>query len=127
MKAILASHHRSLVGGVMHCFAGDPSFAEQCLAWGLHISFAGNVTFPKAQELRDAALFVPMDRLLVETDSPYLAPIPLRGKRCEPSFVKHTAQLLAELKEVPVEEFARQTTENARRVFHLPLDPPTSR
>ncbi len=114
---ILEACHRRLAGGVMHCFSGDAAFAKRCLTWGFHISFAGNVTFPKATPLREAALAVPMDRLLVETDSPYLAPQPVRGKRCEPIYVQHTARLLADLKGVPFDNFARQTTENARGLF----------
>jgi TatD DNase family protein len=117
IKAILKDWRGEPAGGVMHCFSGDAQFAERCLEWGFHISFAGNCTFPKATALREAARVVPMDRLLVETDSPYLAPQPVRGKRCEPAFVVHTAQLLAELKDLPLETFARQTTENAQRLF----------
>jgi len=117
MGAILEAWHARLAGGVMHCFSGDAGFAERCLAWGLHISFAGNVTFPKAGALREAARAVPMDRLLVETDCPYLAPQPVRGKRCEPVHVEHTAALLAELKGVSQDAFARQTTVNAQALF----------
>jgi TatD DNase family protein len=112
--------HASLVGGVMHCFGGTPAFAERCLSWGFHISFAGNVTFPKATALQDAARVTPMDRLLVETDSPYLAPQPVRGKRCEPVYVRYTARFLAELKQVPEKELASQTSANARRLFGIP-------
>lgn len=108
-----------LAGGVMHCFGGDAAFAQTCLQWGFYISFAGNVTYPKAQSLREAAKIVPLDRLLVETDSPYLAPVPNRGRRCEPTFVRHTAEYLAQLKEVPFETLATHTTENARRLFKL--------
>lgn len=120
LSAILIPFVDSLPGGIMHCFGGDAAFAEQCLAWGLHISFAGNVTFPKAENLRDAARVVPLDRLLVETDCPYLAPKPVRGKRCEPAFVAHTAAFLAELKGVPLEEFTRATTRNAHQVYRVP-------
>ncbi|MCP4639711.1 MAG: TatD family hydrolase [bacterium] len=117
LAAVLDGFDGPLPRGVMHCFAGGPDFAQRCLDWGFHISFAGNVTFKKAQELRDAALAVPMNRLLVETDSPYLAPVPKRGKRCEPCFVRHTAELVADLKNVPFDEFADQTTRNAERLF----------
>jgi len=117
--AVLAQFSPRLAGGVMHCFGGSTGFAERCLEWGLYISFAGNVTFPKAAPLREAAAAVPLDRLLVETDSPYLAPQPVRGKRCEPVYVKHTAQVLAELKRVPEDEFAAQTTRNARALFRI--------
>lgn len=120
MSAILDERHAALPGGIMHCFAGDPAFVERCVGWGLHISFAGNVTFPKAAELREAARVTPLDRLLVETDSPYLAPQAVRGRRCEPAYVAHTARFLAELLGVPFEEFARRTTRNAHRVFGIP-------
>lgn len=116
---ILEPLYAQLAGGVMHCFGGNAHFAEQCLAWGFYVSFAGNVTFPKAQQLRDAAQVVPLDRLLVETDSPYLAPQPVRGRRCEPIHVLHTAACLAELKGVTLEELAEATSANARRVFRL--------
>ena len=117
MASVLDACHRLLVSGVMHCFSGDAAFAERCLAWGFHISFAGNVTFPKAGLLREAAAAVPLDRLLVETDSPYLAPQPVRGKRSEPVHVTHTARCLADLKGVAMAEFAARTTQNARRLF----------
>lgn len=103
--------------GVMHCFSGGQKLAEESLALGFYISFSGILTFKKADDLRAIAKTVPMDRVLVETDSPYLAPIPHRGKRNEPSFVVHTARLLAELKGVSAEEMARQTTENFFRLF----------
>ncbi len=114
---IIEPLHKDLVNGIMHCFGGDAGFAEQCLAWGFHISFAGNVTFPKANKLREAAEIVPLERLLVETDSPYLAPQPVRGQRCEPWHVEHTAAFLAGLRGIPVEELAARTSENARRVY----------
>lgn len=117
--------HRDLAGGVMHCFSGNPGFAEQCLSWGFYISFAGNVTFPKAVPLREAAKIVPLDRLLVETDSPYLAPQPVRGKRCEPTHVVHTAKTLAEIKGVSLEDLAAATTRNASRLFRR-TEPPSS-
>ncbi len=119
MTSILDAYHECPVGGVMHCFGSGPAFAEKSVAWGFHVSFAGNVTFPKAQELRDAAAVVPLERLLVETDSPYLAPQRVRGKRCEPGFVCHTAEVLADLKGVDLETFARQTTENAQNLFMI--------
>ena len=117
LAEILDGWAGDLPAGVMHCFAGDPSFVERTVRWGFHISFAGNVTFPKAEALREAAREVPMDRLLVETDSPYLAPQPVRGRRCEPIHVVHTARVLAELHGLPFEEFVARTTENARRLF----------
>jgi len=105
------------VQGVMHSFTGDWATAEACLAMGLYISFAGMVTYKNAQNLRDVAARVPRDRLLVETDSPYLAPVPLRGKRNEPAFVAHTAQCLAAARRMAPDVMAEQTTQNARRLF----------
>ena len=107
--------------GIMHAMSGDAATAAECVALGLHISFAGNVTYKnkKFEPLRAAAAVVPAERLLVETDSPYLTPEPLRGKqqRNEPANVLHTAAFLARLRGVPSEEFDEQTTENARRLF----------
>lgn len=117
--AILKEHAPQLAGCVMHCFGSDAGFAEACCGLGFYISFAGNVTYPKAQNLREAAAVVPLDRLLVETDAPYLAPVPLRGKRCEPAYVAHTAAFLAGLRGVSVEDFTRQTTENAGRFYRM--------
>lgn len=105
--------------GVVHCFGGDEAFAERCLGWGMYVSFAGNVTFPKAQRLRDAAAVVPLERLLVETDSPYLAPQPLRGKRSEPLFVQYVGETIAGIKGVSPEELAAQVKENAARALKL--------
>lgn len=105
--------------GVLHCFSGSPVLLEYALGAGLHISMAGPVTFKKAQELRDAARHIPDDLLLVETDSPYLAPVPMRGKRNEPSYVLHTARAVAELRGVSLADIARITTLNARRLFGI--------
>jgi TatD DNase family protein len=105
------------VRGVMHSFTGDADTARACLAMGLFISFAGMVTYKNAQPLRDVAKDVPADRLLVETDSPYLAPVPERGQRNEPGFVVHTAALLARERGVETETLARDTTRNARALF----------
>ena len=104
-------------GGVMHCFGGGPALAEGALGLGFYISFAGNVTFKKAEALREVALTVPLDRLLVETDCPYLAPVPLRGRRNEPAYVVETARFLAGLRGVGPEEFGRTTAENFTRLF----------
>ncbi len=84
----------------MHCFTGNTEQAQECLELGFHLAFGGVTTFPKASEIREAARMVPADRLLLETDSPYLAPIPHRGKRNEPSFVAHTAEVIARVREV---------------------------
>ncbi|MBI5091949.1 MAG: TatD family hydrolase [Candidatus Hydrogenedentes bacterium] len=117
VSTILDEYHSKLAGGIMHCFDGDTAFVTKCMDWGFHVSFAGNVTYPKAENLREAARAVPMDRLLVETDSPYLAPQPMRGRRCEPAYVQHTAAALALVKGSSPEEFASRTTENASRLF----------
>ena len=114
---------RQLRAGIMHCFGGDAQFAQSCLEWGFYISFAGNVTFPKARVLQEAAAAVPLDRLLVETDSPFLAPQPVRGQRCEPLYVLHTARFLAGMKNLDVEKLAEITSQNARRAFSIPDSP----
>ncbi|MDQ5835884.1 MAG: TatD family hydrolase [Acidobacteriota bacterium] len=108
-------------GGVMHCFGGGPALAETALELGFMISFAGNVTFKKAENLREVARAVPPERLLVETDCPYLAPVPLRGRRNEPAFVVETARFLADLRGVEPEELGRVTSENFARLFRLKL------
>jgi len=107
------------LNGVMHSFCGDKATAAACLEMGMHISFAGMVTFRRNDELRAVASTIPLDRLLVETDAPYLAPHPMRGKRNEPAWVRHTAECLAEAHSVSMEDLARQTTDNARRLFGL--------
>lgn len=103
--------------GVMHCFSSGPDLAKNALDSDLYISFSGILTFKNADELRDIAKNVPLDRVLVETDSPYLAPIPHRGKRNEPAFVKHTARYLAELHGLSLEEIETITTNNFFRLF----------
>jgi len=104
---------------VIHCFTRDQKMARAFLDLGFYISFSGIVTFANADPLREVAKFVPGDRLLIETDSPYLAPVPHRGKRCEPVFVVDTAKRLAELRGVAVESLAKTTVENALRLFGL--------
>ncbi len=106
--------------GIMHCFGGTPAMAEALMKIGFMISFAGNVTFKKAENLRDAARVVPLDRLLIETDCPFLTPIPFRGKRNEPSFVAHTATFLAEMYGIETETLAQATTSNFLSFFDLP-------
>lgn len=108
------------LNGVMHCFVGSIETARRCLDMGMYISFAGMVTFKANQKLRDVALEIPADRILVETDSPYLAPREFRGKRNEPAWVTHTAWCLAETRGVTTEEFGEQVTANAQRLFRLP-------
>jgi TatD DNase family protein len=109
----------SEIGGILHCFTGTWAHAERALEMGFIISFAGNVTFPKAQQIREAAKQVPLDRILIETDSPFLAPVPHRGKRNEPSFVKETARQLAELRGLATDEIGLQTAKNFYRFFSL--------
>lgn len=104
-------------GGVVHCFTGDAAAARAYLDLGLHVSFAGVVTFKSADAVREAARIVPADRLLVETDCPYLAPVPHRGKRNEPAFVADTARKVAEVRGEDPEALAQATSENARRLF----------
>lgn len=108
------------VRGVMHSFTGDLATMQACVEMGLYISFAGMVTYKNAQQLRAVAAQMPFDRLLVETDCPYLAPVPVRGQRNEPAFVRHTAECLARERGVSLEQVAQTTTENARRLFGLP-------
>jgi len=107
------------LGGILHCFTGTVEHARRGLDLGFMISFAGNITFPKAQNIRDAAQLVPLDRMLIETDSPYLAPIPHRGKRNEPAFVKEVARQIADLRGTTAEEIGMQTTRNFYRFFKL--------
>jgi TatD DNase family protein len=106
-------------GGIMHCFGGTAKMATDLIKIGFMVSFAGNVTFKKAENLRDAARVVPLDKLLIETDCPFLAPIPNRGKRNEPSFVVHTARFLSEFYGIELETLANQTTKNFTRFFGL--------
>lgn len=107
--------------GVIHCFSGTLDFGRRCLELGYYISFSGILTFKKSEEVQKAAREFPLERILVETDSPYLAPVPHRGKKCEPSMVKLTALKLAELKGLTLEEVAQVTTQNAAKLFHLDL------
>lgn len=108
------------VRGVFHCFTETAEVARAALDLGFHISFSGILTFRNAQDLRDVARWVPMDRLLIETDSPYLAPVPFRGKVNQPAYVPHVAAQLAELKGVSAEEIGRATSANFERLFQLP-------
>ena len=110
------------LGGVMHCFGGGWEQARRSLDMGFLVSFAGNMTYPKAQALRDVAARMPLDGLLVETDAPWLAPMPNRGKRNEPAWVRETAQVLAAVLGVEAEELAAATTKNFQRLFQLQVD-----
>jgi TatD DNase family protein len=118
--ALISGHWvGSGLGGVLHCFTGTWAHAKRALDQGFMISFAGNITFPKAQQIRDAAKEVPLDRMLIETDCPYLAPVPHRGKRNEPAFVRETARQLGELRGLSTEEMGVQTAKNFYRFFSL--------
>lgn len=109
----------SLPPSVLHCFSGDWTIARRCLDMGFYLSIPGIVTFPKAQFLQEVARRAPLDRLLVETDAPFLAPVPYRGKTNEPAFVFHTARKVAECRKEPLEIVAEYTTKNARTVFGI--------
>lgn len=106
------------VGGVMHCFTESWEVAQQAMELGFYISLSGIVTFKKATELKDVAYKMPLDRLLIETDSPYLAPMPYRGKQNQPAWVRHVAEHIAELKNIPLEDVAAATTANFFKLFH---------
>lgn len=120
---ILSQEYKNSLGrgGVMHCFGGAAAMAQAMLDVGFYISFAGNVTFKKAENLREAAEIVPLEKLLIETDCPFLAPVPNRGKRNEPAFVVHTARFLADFYGIEIEELANRTTENFLDFFKLKL------
>ena len=115
--ALLRSHRAEEPGGVIHCFTEDWDFAKKALDLGFYISFSGILTFKSATQIQEAAKKVPANRMLVETDSPYLAPVPFRGKTNQPAYTRHVAEFLAELRGEPVEEIAAQTTENFYRLF----------
>ena len=116
--ALIAEHWQPHgIPGVMHCFSGDLDHARRSLDLGFYLSFAGNLTYPKATGIRDAAAFAPADRILVETDAPFLAPIPHRGQRNEPALVAHTAAFLAELRGISPEALADLTTTNFKALF----------
>ena len=116
---LLRQHSDPEVAGVMHCFTEDWEMAKQAIDLGFYISISGIVTFKNAEQVRDVASKVPYDRLLIETDSPYLAPVPHRGKPNEPKFVRDVAEFMAQLRGVSVEELAAQTTANFQRLFNI--------
>jgi TatD DNase family protein len=109
----------SSLGGILHCFTGNTMQAKRALDMGFMVSFAGNVTFPRAQQIREAAIEVPLDCMLIETDSPFLAPVPYRGKRNEPAFVKEVARQLGELRGKSTGEIGFETAQNFQRFFSL--------
>lgn len=119
LRMLRESWASSGLGGVLHCFTGSLHHARAALEFGFMISLAGNVTFPKAANIREAARDLPLDRLLIETDSPFLAPSPHRGKRNEPAFVKEVARQIGELRGVSREEIGQKTSENFYRFFRL--------
>jgi TatD DNase family protein len=119
LRVIREHWNSSALGGVLHCFTGEQRQAVAALDMGFMISFAGNVTFPKADNIREAAASIPLDRMFIETDSPFLAPIPYRGKRNEPAFVAHTAAKIAELRGKSSEEIGEITAANFFRFFKL--------
>lgn len=115
----IIAKYQGQVRGVVHCYTGDAQTAEQIVAAGLYVGFTGIITFPKTETLAEAARRVPLDRLLVETDCPYLAPVPFRGKRNEPAFVAHVAEKVAEIKGIPIQKVMEQTSQNAGDLFAL--------
>ncbi len=117
--AIMREERANEAGGVMHCFTETWEVAQRALDLGFHISFSGIVTFKNAVELKDVARRVPLDRMLIETDSPYLAPVPYRGKRNQPAWVRHVAEEIARLREVPVETIAAASSDNFFRLFGI--------
>jgi len=116
---ILKDEKAEDVGGIMHCFGGSLEIARECLNMNFYLSFGGPVTFKNAKRPKEVVKEVPLDRLLIETDAPFLAPHPFRGKRNEPAYVKLVAEQIAELREVDFEEIAKQTTVNAKRLFGI--------
>jgi len=117
--AIMREERASEAGGVMHCFTETWDVAEAALDMNFHISFSGIVTFKNSTDLKDVARRVPLERMLIETDSPYLAPVPYRGKRNQPAWVKHVAEEIARLRDVPVEKIASATSTNFFRLFKV--------
>jgi len=118
---ILKSEKADECGGIIHCFSGDDEMAKACMDMGFYISIPGSITFKNAESFREIVKRVPLDSLLVETDAPFLTPEPFRGKRNEPSYVRYTAQKVAEIKKVSFEKVAEVTTENAFKVYRMKL------
>ncbi len=120
LRLIRENWASSGLGGVLHCFTGTVEHCKAALDLGFIVSFAGNITYPKAQNIRDAAAIVPLDRMFIETDSPYLAPVPHRGKRNEPAFVREVARQIGGLRGFSVEEIGERTAQNFYNFFGLP-------
>lgn len=118
---IVAERGKNLAGGVMHCFSGDAALAKKVLDWGFYISIAGPLTYPNAEGLRSVVKEVPIESILIETDAPYLAPQPRRGKRNEPAFLRFVAEALAHVKGLSLEDVDRITSLNAKQLFGLPI------
>lgn len=116
---ILKEENAAQAGGVLHCFSGSMEMARECLQMGFYLSIAGPVTFNNAKKLTEIAAEIPLDRLLIETDAPYLTPEPHRGKRNESAYVVHVGKRIAELRNIPVEELAAATTANAKELFKI--------
>ena len=120
-EELLMSEKAGEYGGIIHCFSGNYEMAKKCLDMGFHISVPGSITFKNAERFQDIVKRLPLESILVETDAPYLTPVPFRGKRNEPSYVRYTAEKIAEIKRISFEEVAEVTSENALRVFRLKL------
>ena len=118
---ILEREHAGDIGFVMHCFCGTTDEAIRAIDIGGNVSFTGNLTFKRNERLRQAMRALPLERIFLETDCPYMAPVPLRGKRCEPQYVQYIAQTIADVRGIRLEDVARQTTRNAIRFFRLPI------
>jgi len=123
--SVIRDHWDTSLGGIMHCFSGNPAQAQQALDLGFYLSFGGIVTFPKALDIQESARTAPLDRILLETDAPYLAPVPKRGKRNEPAFMIETLRKLAQLRGVSEQEIAAATTANFHRLCACRIDTPT--
>lgn len=117
---ILKDLNADRVGGVFHCYAEDAAFAAELAELNFLVSFTGILTFKKSLSVKEAAKKIPLSQIMLETDAPYLAPVPYRGKRCEPAYIIKTAQALADIKELPLEEVSEITTQTALNFFHLP-------
>jgi TatD DNase family protein len=116
---VLKSEKAEECGGIIHCFSGDYEMAKACMDLGFFISVPGSITYKNSEDYRETIKRIPLESLLIETDAPFLTPVPFRGKRNEPSYVRYTAQKVAEIKKVPFEKVAEVTTENALRVYRL--------
>jgi TatD DNase family protein len=116
---VLRSEGARDCGGIIHCFSGDLDMARKCMDMGFYISVPGSITYKNAEDFQKIVRELPLDSVLVETDAPFLTPVPFRGKRNEPGYVRYTAQKVAEIKKMPFEKVAEATTDNALRVFRL--------